>query len=143
MFTPAHPSRAFETEFICDIMCAKKNANLDFWLTIWLSFERRKIFLETVLHMLLICACHFSCSSTVTASRRCFETCSIGVVSNFRFKESCFFLVFLSRRHQHAFCFRRIQCHPILQHHPETSYRLCCKSLRILSTFSCRKVRQI
>ena len=33
-------------------MCAKKNANLDFWLTIWLSFERRKIFLETVLHML-------------------------------------------------------------------------------------------
>ena len=67
-------------------MCAKKKANLDFWLTIWLSFERRKIFLETILQMLLICVCHFSYSSTVTPSRRCFETCSIGVVSNFRFK---------------------------------------------------------
>ena len=42
-------------------MCAKKKANFDFWLTIWLSFERRKIFLETVLQMLLICVCHFSC----------------------------------------------------------------------------------
>ena len=62
-----------------DKMCAKKKAK--FWLTIWLSFEIRKIFLETVLQMLLICVCHFSCSSTVTPSRRCFETCSTGVVS--------------------------------------------------------------
>ena len=61
------------------------------WIFGWQfgCFERRKIFLETVLQM-LICVCHFSCSSTVTPSRRCFETCSIGVVSNFRFKGSCF-----------------------------------------------------
>ena len=77
-------------QFICDIVCAKKKANLDFWLTIWLSFERRKIFLEMVLQMLLICVCYFSCSSTITPSRRCFETCFIGVVSNFRFKGNCF-----------------------------------------------------
>ena len=46
MYTPAQPSRAFETYFICVIMCAKKKANFDLWLTVWLSFERRKIFLE-------------------------------------------------------------------------------------------------
>ena len=121
-------------------MCVKKKANLDFWLTIWLSFERRKLFLETVLHMLLICVCYFIYSSTVTPSRRCFETCSIGVGSNFRFKANCFFLVFLSRRHQHA-CFRRFSAIRFLQHHPETSYRLCCKSLRILSILSLTVLR--
>ena len=90
-----------------------------------------------VLQMLLICVCHFSCLSTVTQAGDVLKlNCSIGVVSNFRFKWSCFFLLFLSRRHQHAFCFRRIQCHQFLQHHPETSYRLCCKSLRILSMLS-------
>ena len=107
-------------------MCAKKRANLDFWLTIWLNFERRTIFLETVLQMLLICVCHFGCSSTATQSRRCFENCSIGVVSNFRFKGSCFFW---------CFCLVAINIR-FLQHHPETSYRLCCKSLRILSMLS-------
>ena len=113
---------------------------MDFWLTIWPSFERRKIFIETVLHMLLICVCHFSCSSTVTPIRRCFETCSIGVVSNFRFKGSCFFLVFLSRRHQHAFCFRRIQCHPISTT-PSRDIIDCCKSLRMLSMSSLTVLR--
>ena len=117
-------------------MCAKKKANLDFWLTIWLSFERWKIFLETVLHMLLICVCQFSCWSTVTPSRRCFETCSIGVVSNFRFKWSCFFW---------CFCLVAINMHFVfvgfVQHHPETSYRLCCKSLRILSMLSLAVLR--
>ena len=72
-------------------MCAKKKANFAFWLTIWPRFERRKIFLETVLQILLICVCHFSCSSTVTPSRRCFETCSTGVVSSCCFW--CFCLV--------------------------------------------------
>ena len=81
-------------QFMCDIMCAKKRANFALWLTIWLSFQGRKIFLETVVQILLICVCHFSCSSTVTPSRRCFETCSIGVVSKFRFKGSCCFWCF-------------------------------------------------
>ena len=114
-------------------MYAKKKANFDFWLTIWLSFERR-FFLETVLQMLLICVCHFSWLFTVTPSRRCFETYSTGVVSKFRFKGSCFFMVFLSRRHQGAFCFRRIQCHPIstTPSRDIINYRPCCKSLRIL-----------
>ena len=100
---------------MCDIMCAKKKA-FALWLTIWLSFERRKIFLETILQMLLICVCRFSCSPTVTPSRRCFKTYSIGVISNFRLKGAlccCFLGVFLSRRHQHVFCFSCVQCHPI------------------------------
>ena len=59
-------------------------------------FERRKIFIETILQMLLICVCHFSCPSTVTPSRRCFETCSVGVISNFRFKGRLFSGVFVS-----------------------------------------------
>ena len=122
-------------------MCAKKNANLDFWLTIWLNFERRKIFLETVLHMLLICACHFSWSSTVTPSRRCFETCSIGVVSNFRFKGSCFFWCFCLVAINMHFVFVGFSAIRFLQHHPETSYRLCCKSPRILSILSLAVLR--
>ena len=78
---------------MCDIMCAKKKA-FALWLTLWLSFERRKIFLETILQMLLICVCRFSCSPTVTPSRRCFKTYSIGVISNFRLKGAlcCCFL---------------------------------------------------
>ena len=115
-------------------MCAKK-ANLDFWLTIWLSFETRNIFLETVLHMLLICVCHFSCSSTVTPSRRCFETCSIGVVSNFFCV--CFCLVAINMH----FVFVGFSAVRFLQHHPETSYRLCCRSLRILSMLSLAVLR--
>ena len=93
-------------------------------------------FLETVLQILLICVCHFSYSSTVTWSRWCFETCSIGVVSKFRFKVSCCFW---------CFCFVAINVHfvlvvvsaiRILPHHPDISFRLCCKSLRILSMVS-------
>ena len=141
MCTPAHPSHAFETLFICDIMCAKKKANLDLGLTIWLSFERRKIFLETVLHMLLICVCHFSYSSTVTPSRRCFETCSTGVVSNFRFKGSCFFWCFCLVAINIHFVFVGFSAIRFLQHHPETSYRLCCKSLRILSMLALAVLR--
>ena len=49
-------------------------------------FERRKIHLDTVLQMFLKCVCHFSCSSTVTPSKRCFETWCIGVVTKLRFK---------------------------------------------------------
>ena len=78
-------------QFICDIMCAEKKANFEFLADNLTQFRIRKIFLEAVLQMLLICVCHFSFSSTVTPSRRCFETCSTGVVSNFRFKRSCFF----------------------------------------------------
>ena len=122
-------------------MCAKKNANLDFWLTIWLSFERRKIFLETVLQILLICVCHFSCSSTVTPSRRCFQTCSIGVVSNFRFKGSCYFWCFCLVAINMHFVFVEFSAIRFLQHHPETSYRLCCKFLRILSMLSLAVLR--
>ncbi len=123
-------------------MCAKKKANLDFWLTIWLSFERRKIFLETVLQMLLICVCHFSCSSTVTPSRRCFETCSTGVVSNFRFKGSCcFFWCFCLVAINMHFVFVGFSAIRFLQHHLEASYRLCYKSLRILSMLSLAVLR--
>ena len=47
------------------------------------------------------CVCHFSCSSTVTPSSQCFETCSPGMVSDFRFKGSwgvfwCFCLIAIS-----------------------------------------------
>ena len=116
-------------------MCAKKKANFALWLTVWLSFERRQIFLETVQQM-LICFCHFSCWSTVTPSRRCFEACSVGVVSKFRF----FFLVFLSRRMH--FVLAGSSAARLLQHLPETSFRsLWCKSLRILSTLSLAVLR--
>ena len=122
-------------------MCAKKKANLDFWLTIWLSFERRKIFLETVLHMLLICVCHFSCSSTVTPSRRYFESCSVGVVSKYRFKESCCFWCFCLVAINMHFVLVGFGATRLLQHHPEMSFRLCCKSLRILSMLSLAVLR--
>ena len=75
--------------------------------------------------MLLTCVCHFSCSSTITPSRRCFQTCSIGVVSNF--KGRFFFVGFSAIR--------------FLQHHPEISFKLCCKSLRILSMLSLAVLR--
>ena len=61
--------------------------------------------------MLLICFCHLSCLSTVTASKRCPDTCSIGV------DVSRFVLV----------GFGAIK---YVQHHLETPLRLCCKSLR-------------
>ena len=100
--TQAHPSHAFEAKFVSNIMCTNKKASFALWLTVWFSFERRKIFLETVRQM-LICFCHFSCSSAVTPSRRCFEACSVGVVSKFR----CFFPgVFVS---SHANCYNTIQ----------------------------------
>ena len=114
-------------------MCGKKKPNFAWWLTIWLSFERREIFLETVLKILLICICHFCCSSTVTPSRRCFETCSIGVVSKFRFKDSCCFCLVAINMHFVLVGFSAIR---FLQHHPEITFQLCCKSLRILSVLS-------
>ena len=92
-------------------MCAKKKANLDFWLTVWLSFERRKIFLETVLKMLLIYV-----FPTLAIRLQVGDVLKLALLAWSRtldLKGAGFFLVFLSCRHQHAFCFRRIQCHPI------------------------------
>ena len=43
MCTQAHPSHAFDTYFMCDIVCAKKKASFGLGLTIWLSFKIRKI----------------------------------------------------------------------------------------------------
>ena len=86
--------------FKCYIMCARKGA----YFAVWLSFERGQIFLETVLQMLLICVFHFICSSTVTPSTRCFKTCSDSEVLKFTFMGSCSFW-WLTRSHQHAFCF--------------------------------------
>ena len=121
-------------------MYAKKKANFDFWLTIWLSFERR-FFLEAVLQMLLICVCHFSWSSTVTPSRRCYEICSTGLVSKFRTKGSCFLWSFYLVAIKVHFVFGGFSTIRFLQHHPKTSYRLCCKSLRILLMLSLAVLR--
>ena len=79
--------------------------------------------------------CHFSCSSTVTPSRRCFETCSIGVVSKFRFKESCCFWCFCLVAINMHFVLAGFSAIRFLQHHPDISFKLCCKSLRISSIF--------
>ena len=70
-------------------MCAKKKPSFALWLTIWLSFKRRKIFLETVLQILLI-----KNYAIVTLAARLqllqvgdvLKPCSTGVVSKFRFK---------------------------------------------------------
>ena len=51
------------------------------------------------------------------------------------------FLVFLSRRHQHAFCLVGFSAIRFLQHHPEISFRLCCKSLHILYMLSLAVLR--
>ena len=53
-------------------MCAKRTVNFALWQTILLSFETRFFLLETVLQMLLIYL------STVTPSRQCFKTFSVG-----------------------------------------------------------------
>ena len=124
-------------------MCAKKKANLDFWLTIWFSFEIFFLLLETVLQILLIhyAFATYSCSSTVTPSRRCFETCSVGVVSKFRFKGSCcFWFSCLVAINMH-FVLVGFSAIRFLQHHPEISFKLCCKSLRILSILSLAVLR--
>ena len=103
----------------CDIICAKKKANFALWLTIWLIFEIRKILIETVLHILLVCFSCFSCLFTVTPSRRCFEICAVGVVSKFRYRGSycfwCFCLVAINM-HFGLVGFSAIR---FLQHHPE------------------------
>ena len=115
-------------------MRAKKKPYFAWQLAIRLSFERRKIFRETVLQILLICL--FSCSSAVTPRRRCFKTCSVGVVSKFRFEESsCFWYFCLVAVNMHLVLvgFNAIR---FLRHHPEISFSLCCKSLRVLSTLS-------
>ena len=36
-------------QFTCDIMCAKKKASFALWLVICFNFERRKMFIKTVL----------------------------------------------------------------------------------------------
>jgi len=90
--------------------------------------EKEKLILKIailVLQMLLICVCHFSCSSTVTPSSQCFETCSPGMVSDFRFKGSwgvfwCFCLIAISM-HFVFFGFGAIW---FLQHHPQRE-RVC------------------
>ena len=141
MCTQAQTSHAFETQFMCVIMCAKKGACFALWLTVWLSFEKRNIFLETVLQILLICVCHISCLSTVTPSRRCFETCSVGVVSKFRFQgSSCFWCFYLIAINTH-FVLAGFSAIRFPQHHPEISFRLRCKSLCILSLLSLAALR--
>ena len=117
---------------MCDIMCAKKKPNFALWMRVWLSFERRKIFLETVLQILLICVCHFSCSSTVTPSRRYFESCSVGVVSKYRFKESCCFWCFCLFAINMHFVLVGFSAIRLVQHHPEISFKRCGKSLQVI-----------
>ena len=131
MCTQAHQSYAFETVYLWYTVC-KEKAKFTLWLTIWLSFERRRMFLETVLQILLTCVCHFSCSSTVTPSRRCFKTCSFGVVSKLKFKGSCCFWYFCLVAINTHFVLVGFSYIRFLQHHRELSFRLCCKFLRIL-----------
>ena len=106
-------------------------------LTVWFSFEEKNNNQETVLRILLICVSHFICLSAVAPSRRCFKTCAIGVVSKFKLKESCCFGCFCL----HAFCFGWIQYHRIFTTPSEISFRLSCKSLRLLSMLSLAVLR--
>ena len=80
--------------------------------------------------MLLIRVYHISCSSTVTPRRLCFETCSVGVVSKFRFQGSCCFWCFCLVAINMHFISVEFSASQFLQHHPEISFKLCCKSLR-------------
>ena len=100
-------------------VCKKKKPNFDFWLTIWPSFEIRKIFLETFLHLLLMFATSAACLQLLQVG----DVLKLALLAWSRTLDlkgavfvvvfSSVFLVFLSRRYQHAFCFRRIQYHPI------------------------------
>ena len=107
------------------------------------------MFLETDLQMLIICVCHLSCS---TPSTRCSETCFIGVDERLQFKELvswCFEPSQPQGKFKESysfwwFCLVAINVHFVLAgfraikflHQSETSLRLCCKSLCILSMLS-------
>ena len=90
--------------------------------------------------MLLICVCHFICSSTASPSERSSETCSTGVDERLQFKESFSF---------GCFCLVAINMHFVLVgfsairfvHQSEPSQRLCCKSPRISSMLSLAVLR--
>ena len=94
------------------------------------------MFLETVLQMLLTCVCHFSCSSTVTPSKRSSETCSIGVDKRPKFKDSFYFWCFCLVAINMYFFLIGFSAFKFTQHQSETSLSLCCKSLRILCMLS-------
>ena len=121
---------------VCNKKKNTKKANFALWLVIWFNFERRKKFLETVLQMLLICVCQFSCSCTVIPGNQCSETCFTGLHERLQFKESfsfwCFCLVAINMH----FVSARPSAIKFVQHLSETALRLCCKSLRILSMLS-------
>ena len=131
---PIHLKRSFQHN-----ACKEKDQII--LLYGWLNFERRKMFLETVLQMLLICVCHFTYLSTVTPSKRCSETCSTGVDKRLKFKESfsfwCLSLVAV-KVHFGLVGFRAIK---FVQHQSDTLLRLCCKSLRIFSMLSLAVLR--
>ena len=86
--------------------------------------------------MLLISVHHLSCSSTVIPSKRCSETCSTGTDKRLKFKASfSFWCLCLVTINMH-FVLVGFSVMRYLQHQAETSLRLCCKSLRILSMLS-------
>ena len=117
-------------------MCAKKKGNFAWWLVISFNFERRKLLLETVLWLLLMRVCLFSCSSIVTSSMRCSETCSTGVDKRLEFKVSfpfwCFWLVAVNTR----FVLVGFNAIKFVQHLSETLLTLCWKSLSIVFVLS-------
>ena len=91
--------------------------------------------------MLLICVCRFSCSFTVTPSRRCLELALLAWSRILDLKGAVFFWWFCLVAINMHFVFVGFSAIWFLQHHPETSYRLCCKSLRILSMLSLAVLR--
>ena len=105
------------------------------------SILKEKMFLETVLQMLLICVCHFTYLSTVTPSKRCSETCSTGVDERLKFKDSFSFWRFCQVAINMHFVLVGFSAIKYVQHQSETSLRLCCKSLRILSMLSMAVLR--
>ena len=131
---PIHLKRSFQHN-----ACKEKDQII--LLYGWLNFERRKMFLETVLQTLLICVYLFSCSSTITPSKRCSETCSTGVDERLKFKDSFSFWRFCQVAINMHFVLVGFSAIKYVQHQSETSLRFCCKSLRILSMLSMAVLR--
>ena len=126
---------------MCDIICGKKKPNFAWWLTIWLSFERREIFLETVLKILLICVCHFSCYLQLHPASDVLKPALLAWSRSLNLKRAVVSGVSVSSPLTCILYLVGIGAIRFLQHHPNISLKLCCKSLRILSMLSLAVLR--
>ena len=106
-----------------------------------LVLKKRKIFLETVLKLLLICVCHFSCYLQLHPAGDVLKPALLAWSRGLNLRRAVVSGVSVSSPLICILYLVGVSAIRFLQHHPDISFKLYCKSLRILSILSLAVLR--